>query len=116
MRVPWTSRWSNQSILKEISHGYSLEELMLKFQYFGHLMQRANSLEKTLMLEKIESKRRRGRRRTRRLNGITKSVDMILSKLQEMVKDREAWWAAVHGVQRDEHHLVTEQQSILLTF
>ena len=99
MRVPWTARRSNQSILKEISPGCSLEGMMLKLklQYFGHLMRRANSFEKTLMLGKIESRRRRGRQRLRWINGITDSMDMILSKLRELVTDRGAWRAAVHG-------------------
>ena len=116
MRVPWTVRRSNQSILKEISPGFSLEGMMLKLklQYFGHLMQRVDSLEKTLMLGGIGGRRRRGRQRMRGLDGITDSTDMGLSKLWEMAKERGAWRAAAHGVVKNQAQLSDNNNKIFM--
>ena len=116
LRVPWTARTSKQSILKEINPEYSLEGLMLKLklQYFGHLMQRADSLEKTLMLGKIEGKRRRGWQRIRRLDGVTNSMHMNLSKIWEIVEFRGAWWATVHGVTKNRTWLSGWTATIIL--
>ena len=113
MRVPWTARRSNQSILKEISPEYSLEGLMLKLQYFGHLMQRTGSLKNTLMLGKIEGRRRRGWYRMRWLDGIIDSMDMSLSKLPDLMMDGEAWHAGVHGVANNQFSSVQFSRSVM---
>ena len=114
LESPWTARRSNQSILKEINPEYSLEVLMLKLQHFGHLMLRADSLEKTLMLGKIEGRRRKGQQKQRQLDGITNSMDMNFSKLQEMLKDGRVWLLQFMGSQRIRHDWATEQQFFLL--